>query len=77
MDEFAVRQLLSLDAVHALERGSDKERPLPSPSMGWMGSHLSLTFLSSNANSSSELGCGAFESGILSVASRIDHARGI
>ncbi|KAG7355849.1 hypothetical protein IV203_000535 [Nitzschia inconspicua] len=61
MDEFAIRQLLTLDAVNALERGSDKDRPLPTPSMGWMGSHLSLTFLSSNANSSSELGCGAVE----------------
>jgi len=28
---------------------------------GWFGSHLSLTFLSSNASSSSDLGCGAIE----------------
>ena len=61
MDELSVRQLLSLDCVNVLERGNDKDRFLPSPSMGWMGSHLSLTFLSSNATSSSELGCGAVE----------------
>ena len=61
MDEFAIRQLLTLDAVSALERGTDKDKLVPTPSMGWMGSHLSLSFLSSNANSSSELGCGALE----------------
>lgn len=61
MDEFAIRQLLSLDAVNTLERVTDKEGTLPSPSRGWMGSHFSLTFLSSNANSSTELGCGALE----------------
>ena len=61
MDEFAVRQLLTLDAVSTLERGTDKDRFVPGPSVGWMGSHLSLTFLSSNANSSSDLGCGALE----------------
>mmetsp|Transcript_44511 Transcript_44511/g.50305 ORF Transcript_44511/g.50305 Transcript_44511/m.50305 type:complete len:1980 (-) Transcript_44511:115-6054(-) len=61
MDEFAVRQLLTLDAVSTLERGTDKDRMVPTPSVGWMGSHLSLSFLSSNANSSSDLGCGALE----------------
>ena len=61
MDEFAVRQLLALDSVSTLERGTDKDKFVPTPSMGWMGSHLSLSFLSSNANSSSELGCGALE----------------
>eukprot|EP00531_Pseudo-nitzschia_arenysensis_P017503 CAMPEP_0116154266 /NCGR_PEP_ID=MMETSP0329-20121206/21690_1 /TAXON_ID=697910 /ORGANISM="Pseudo-nitzschia arenysensis, Strain B593" /LENGTH=1391 /DNA_ID=CAMNT_0003651237 /DNA_START=71 /DNA_END=4244 /DNA_ORIENTATION=- len=61
MDEFSVRQLLSLDSVSTLERGTDKDKFVPTPSMGWMGSHLSLSFLSSNANSSSELGCGALE----------------
>jgi len=61
MDEFAVRQLLTLDSVSTLERGTDKDRFVPTPSMGWMGSHLSLSFLSSNANSSSDLGCGALE----------------
>jgi hypothetical protein len=61
MDEFTVRQLLTLDSVSTLERGTDKDRFVPTPSMGWMGSHLSLSFLSSNANSSSELGCGALE----------------
>lgn len=29
--------------------------------MGWFGSHLCLTFLSSNATTSSDLGCGAVE----------------
>lgn len=61
MDEFSVRQLLMLDTVNALERGNDKDRFVPTPSLGWMGSHLSLSFLSSNANSSSDLGCGALE----------------
>jgi len=61
MDEFAVRQLLTLDIVSALERGTDFDNQVPTPSMGWMGSHLSLSYLSSNANSSSALGCGALE----------------
>jgi len=58
MDEFSIRQLLFRDSVEALERG-DKYVPLPSP--GWLGSHLSLSFLSSNSTSSSEVGCGAVE----------------
>lgn len=61
MDELSVRQLLLADTVSALERGNDKDRFVATPSMGWMGSHLSLSFLSSNANSSSDLGCGALE----------------
>jgi hypothetical protein len=61
MDEFAVRQVLCKDAVDALERGTDLDRYVPTPSMGWLGSHLSLSFLSSNATSSSDLGCGAVE----------------
>jgi len=61
MDEFAVRQILTKDTVVALERGTDKDRFVPSPSLGWMGSNLSLSFLSSNANASSSLGCGALE----------------
>mmetsp|Transcript_24417 Transcript_24417/g.67496 ORF Transcript_24417/g.67496 Transcript_24417/m.67496 type:complete len:1959 (-) Transcript_24417:791-6667(-) len=61
MDEFAVRQLLTLDTVSALERGTDVDIDVPKPSVGWMGSHLSLSYLSSNANSSSALGCGALE----------------
>jgi hypothetical protein len=60
-DEFNVRQLLCRDAVEALERGTDKDKAVPSPSMGWFGSHLSLSFLSSNAASSSDLGCGGVE----------------
>jgi hypothetical protein len=60
MDEFSVRRLLTLDAVSTLERGLDGKR-VPMPSMGWMGSHLSLSYLSSNSTSSSDLGCGAVE----------------
>lgn len=61
MDEFNTRQMLCKDAVEALERGTDKDKTVPSPSMGWFGSYLSLTFLSSNATSSSDLGCGVVE----------------
>lgn len=61
MDEFAVRQVLVKDAVDALERGTDKDKYVPMPSMGWLGSHLSLSFLSSNASTSSDLGGGALE----------------
>lgn len=59
-DEFSIRRLLTLDAVSTLERGLDGKR-VPMPSMGWMGSHLSLSYLSSNSTSSSDLGCGAVE----------------
>lgn len=61
MDELSVRQLLLSDTVNVLQRGNDKDQFVPTPSMGWMGSHLSLTFLSSNSSSSSCLGCGAVE----------------
>ncbi len=61
MDEFNVRQLLTRDLLEALERGTDKDKGVPLPSMGWFGSHLSLTFLSSNASSSSDMGCGAVD----------------
>lgn len=61
MDEFNVRQLLTRDLLEAMERGTDKDKGVPLPSMGWFGSHLSLTFLSSNASSSSDLGCGAVD----------------
>ena len=61
MDEFAVRQVLCKDSVDVMERGTPKDRQVPLPSMGWFGSHLSLSFLSSNATSSSDLGCGALE----------------
>lgn len=61
MDEFAVRQVLCKDAVDVLERGTEKDRYVPLPSMGWLGSHLSLSFLTSNATSSSDLGGGANE----------------
>jgi hypothetical protein len=61
IDEFNCRQLLCRDGVEALERGVDRDKGVPSPSMGWIGSYLSLTFLSSNATSSSDLGCGAVD----------------
>lgn len=61
IDEFNTRLLLCKDGVEALERGTDKDRGVPSPSMGWFGSYLSLSFLSSNATSSSDLGCGAVD----------------
>lgn len=61
MDEFKARDLLCRDGVEAIERGTDKDKGVPSPSMGWFGSYLSLTFLSSNATSSSDLGCGAVD----------------
>lgn len=61
MDEFNVRQILCRDVVDTLERGTDIDKSVPLPSMGWLGSHLSLAFLSSNASSSSDLGCGALE----------------
>lgn len=50
--------MLNKDIVDVLERG-DKSVPLPS--MGYLGSHLSVSFLSTNATSSSEVGCGAIE----------------
>ncbi len=61
LDEYNIRHLLCRDAIEALERGNEKDKAVPSPSMGWFGSHLSLTFLSSNASSSSDLGCGAVD----------------
>ena len=61
MDEFTVRQLLTLDSVSTLEHGTDKDWYVPTPSMGWMESHLFFSFLSSNTNSSSDLGCRALE----------------
>ena len=64
IDEFNIRQLLARDAVEALERGfdfRDKKSSVPRPSAGWSGSYFSLSFLSSNAASSTDLGCGAVE----------------
>lgn len=61
LDEFQIRNLIGRDIVEVLERGADKDDGVPMGSMGWFGSHLSLTFLSSNASSSSLLGCGAVE----------------
>jgi hypothetical protein len=60
-DEFSIRQVFIGDIVEYLERGTDKDMNVPLPSFRWLGSHLSLSFLSSNASSSSELGCGAVE----------------
>jgi len=61
MDEFAIRQLLCKDAVNCLERAIGSGRTITLPSMGWLGSSLALSFLSSNATSSAGLGCGALE----------------
>jgi len=62
LDEYNIRQVLIGDIVETLERGADlKDKNVPLPSTGWTGSHLSLSFLSSTAASSSELGCGAVE----------------
>lgn len=61
LDELGVRQVLYKDSVEALERVADRKNDVPLPSMGFLGSHVSLSFLSTNASSSSELGCGALE----------------
>lgn len=58
LDEFVVGQLQAKDFLEALER-ADKAVPLPS--MGWHGSHQSVTFFSNNSASSTALGCGALE----------------
>ena len=56
MDEVSIRKVLNYDVLEYLERCDDSV-PLPSPD--WQGSHLSLTFLSSNSCSSSCVGSGA------------------
>lgn len=61
LDEFQIRNAIGRDVVEVLERGADKDQAVPTGSMGWLGSHLSLTYLSSNSTSSSLLGCGAVE----------------
>ena len=61
LDELGVRQVLYKDSVEALERATDKKNYVALPSTGYLGSHLSLSFLSTNASSSSELGCGAVD----------------
>lgn len=58
LDEMQIRQLLGKDILEGLER-ADKSVPLPS--VGWLGSSLSASFLSSNSTSSSGVGCGALE----------------
>ena len=52
-----VNHLLAKDVLEGIER-MDKDSL---PSMGWLGSHLSATFLTSNSTSSSRIGCGAVE----------------
>lgn len=42
---------MTKDAVEVVERGTDKDKQVPLPGMGYLGSHLSSTFLSSNASS--------------------------
>ncbi|KAL9189004.1 hypothetical protein ACHAXT_011494 [Thalassiosira profunda] len=59
LDEFALGQLHAKDFAEALERADKSAVPLPS--MGWLGSHQSATFLSHNSASSTALGCGALD----------------
>lgn len=62
IDENGVRQVLYKDSVEALERVNlDKVSSVALPNHGYMGSHLSLSFLSTISSSSSKLGCGAVE----------------
>jgi len=56
MDEISIRKTIVSDILDFLERNDDGV-PLPSPD--WQGSHLSLSFLSSNSCSSSSVGCGS------------------
>ena len=85
IDEFNVRHLLRKDVVEVVERGTDKDKQVPSPGMLWggvFGSYLSSTFLSSNASSSSQLGCGAVEmmhplGGLVYRAMKMDVFRGV
>ena len=58
LDEFAIGQLHAKDFLEALERN---DKAVPVPSMGWQGSHQSVTFLSHNSASSTALGCGALD----------------
>ncbi|KAL7555739.1 hypothetical protein ACA910_002244 [Epithemia clementina (nom. ined.)] len=85
IDEFNVRHFLRKDVIEVVERGTDKDKQVPSPGMGWggvFGSYLSSTFLSSNASSSSLLGCGAVEmmhplGGLTYRAMKMDVFRGV
>jgi len=63
LDEFVIGQLQAKDFIEAMERDRpmDKDKPVPLPSMGWLGSCHSATFLSHNSASSSSLGCGALD----------------
>jgi len=58
LDEVSIRQLLCKDFLEGLERAGDS---VPVPSVGWLGSRLCASFLSSNSTSSSGVGCGAVE----------------
>ena len=85
IDEYNIRHLLRKDVIEAVERGTDKDKQVPSPGMGWggvFGSYLSCTYLSSNASSSSQLGCGAVEmmhplGGLVYRAMKIDVFRAV
>ena len=55
LDEFVLGQLHAKDFIEALERNDVK------PSMGWLGSQQSATFLSHHSASSTSLGCGALD----------------
>lgn len=60
IDEFVIGQLQAKDFIDALER-TDIMSAVPLPSVGWLGSHQSATFLSHNSASSTSLGCGALD----------------
>lgn len=59
LDEYVIGQLYTKDFIEALERS---DRSVPLPSMGWLGSYQSATFLSHNSACSTSLGCGALVS---------------
>jgi hypothetical protein len=58
LDEVLIRQLLNKDILEAIER---VDKFVAMPSVGWLGSAVSATFLSSNSTSSSGIGCGSVE----------------
>ena len=55
LDEYSTRKTLYTDIIDVIERNTTL------PSMGWCGSHLSMTYLSSNSCSSTYVGCGSVD----------------
>ena len=56
-----IQQLLNFPTCYTSSYTQMMERNSKVPSPGWMGSHWSCTFLSSNACSSTAIGCGAVD----------------